>query len=380
VQNMVMYLDIIGSCNLKCPSCPIGNSINKNNNKSMSFDLLRLIVKKSLSEGISSIHLYNWTEPLIHPKIGEFISEIEGNGIACGISSNLNISKNIESAIKANPSFFRISLSGFYQETYMKGHAGGNIEDVKKHMGLLSELRSKYNSKTRVQVYYHRYLDNSDEEVLMKHFSEGLGFEFSSEFASMMPLEKLFQACDAPDTLSEKDRKVISRLALPPSSEVFNIARQYKNMICSLRENQMTLDCQGNVILCCSVFEQKNNLVGRYTEIPLDQIRLIKNTREDLVSRCTKCMENGMHVYAQCPSYKDLRDFSSKMFIENKANQIGVSVFSKKGSDKFDEEIYLSRNPDVREAVLNGYFRSGYDHYLQFGKSEIAAGRRKSVG
>jgi len=376
---MLMYLDIIGSCNLKCPSCPIGNSINKNNNKSMNLDLLKSIAKKSHLEGVSSIHLYNWTEPLIHPKIGEFINEIEGLGISCGVSSNLNIAKNIEQTIKANPSFFRISLSGYHQETYAKGHAGGNIENVKNNMIILSEIKRKFKSKTRVQVYYHRYLDNSDEETLMKHFAEGLGFEFASEFAFMMPLEKLFQACDAPVTLTERDRKIISRLALPPSKEVFNITRQYKDMTCSLRDSQLTLDCEGNVILCCGVFEQKNNLVGKYTEIPLDKIQRIKNTRDDLTSRCTKCMENGTHVYAQCPSYKDLRDFSSKTFIEHKANQIGVSVFAKRGSDNFDEETYLRKNPDVQKAVFNGHFRSGYDHYLQFGKNEIAAGHRSSL-
>ena len=84
----------------------MGNSQNNNYKKPMSIDVFSAIIKKAKTEKINSIHLYNWTEPLVHPKIGEFIDITESNGINCGISSNLNISKNIEEAIKSNPSFF----------------------------------------------------------------------------------------------------------------------------------------------------------------------------------------------------------------------------------------------------------------------------------
>lgn len=36
----------------------------------------------------------------------------------------------------------------------------------------------------------------------------------------------------------------------------------------------------------------------------------------------------------------------------------------------FNEAAYLSRNPDVRTAVLDGLFKSGFDHYEQYGKNE----------
>jgi hypothetical protein len=69
----------------------------------------------------------------------------------------LNITKNIDETIKANPSFFRISLSGFNQDTYQKGHVGGDIELVKNNMRLLSELKKKYSSTTIIEVYFHKY-------------------------------------------------------------------------------------------------------------------------------------------------------------------------------------------------------------------------------
>ena len=92
---MEMLIDIVGTCNLKCPSCPMGNSENNNYKKPMPIDVFSSIIKKAKTEKIRSVYLYNWTKPLINPKIGEFISIVEKNGMECKISSNLNISKNI---------------------------------------------------------------------------------------------------------------------------------------------------------------------------------------------------------------------------------------------------------------------------------------------
>ncbi|PWC40449.1 hypothetical protein TSO352_01055 [Azospirillum sp. TSO35-2] len=36
----------------------------------------------------------------------------------------------------------------------------------------------------------------------------------------------------------------------------------------------------------------------------------------------------------------------------------------------FDEEAYLTANPDVRSAVLAGNFPDGYSHFVQYGMAE----------
>lgn len=79
----------------------------------MQLDMFKQIVDKAKTEGVDTIYLYNWTEPLIHPKIGEFIEIINAAGMGSGISTNLNLAKNMEKALMAEPSYFRISLSGF---------------------------------------------------------------------------------------------------------------------------------------------------------------------------------------------------------------------------------------------------------------------------
>lgn len=52
---------------------------------------------------------------------------------------------------------------------------------------------------------------------------------------------------------------------------------------------------------------------------------------------------------------------------------LAVDVTSK----NFDEVLYLSSNPDVKNAVEQGYFSSGKDHYEKYGKNEV---RRMKTG
>ncbi|MBD1863355.1 MULTISPECIES: S-layer family protein [Trichocoleus] len=40
-------------------------------------------------------------------------------------------------------------------------------------------------------------------------------------------------------------------------------------------------------------------------------------------------------------------------------------------SDLFDESFYLVNNPDVAEAVRQGFFISGFEHFIQFGQFEV---------
>ncbi len=47
-------------------------------------------------------------------------------------------------------------------------------------------------------------------------------------------------------------------------------------------------------------------------------------------------------------------------------------------AENFPEELYLLAFGDVRQAVVDGHFGSGFQHYTAFGRAEIEAGRRHS--
>ncbi|QKV64279.1 radical SAM protein [Pseudomonas sp. 43A] len=375
---MNMYIDIVGACNLSCPSCPMGNSENLNFKKAMQLDMFKQIVAKARTEGVTSIFLYNWTEPLVHPKIGEFIEVINAAGMSSGVSTNLNLAKNMEKALLAEPGFFRISLSGFYQETYKKGHVGGDIEVVKQNMIALHEIKQRLGLSTRVDVYYHRYLDNIEEEALMREFSERLGFHFTTGYSIMMPLEKTLAIIDRDPSVTETDYETLKRLALPPYDDLVNVAQQHHQQSCSLKDNWLVIDCDGNTILCCTIFNQSEYQVGKYLDMPVAELMRRKSTQKNCVDMCSRCAKKGMHVYSMFPNHGVLERHAVNRILdfENLSSQ-GLAVDSELlgragevSAESFDEAQYLQLNDDVRHAVATGQLKSGYQHYVLHGRLE----------
>ena len=70
------YIDIVGSCNLRCPSCPVGNYAAQMPKGLMRLDKYKQIVEKIIAEHPGErifIDLYNWGEPILHKQLPEII-------------------------------------------------------------------------------------------------------------------------------------------------------------------------------------------------------------------------------------------------------------------------------------------------------------------
>ena len=302
-QHFFFNIDVVGSCNLRCPSCPVGNSPDiQNPNGFMEPSLLDSIMNKAISEcNVAGVGLFNWAEPVLHPQLPELIKIVQSYKVPCHISSNLNILKNVDEILSANPSSFRISNSGFTQNIYSSTHRGGNIERVKNNMIKLAESKKKVGSTTSIHVLYHRYLTNLHEESMMRKFAHQLGFEFIPVWAFMMPLEKILSYAENisdmnNSNLTDEDIQTIQKLALP-LKESFEVSARYKHINCSLRDNQMTIDFQGNVQLCCAVFDSQKFKIGSFLDMNLPQLQSLKYSEES-EKTCSKCMNHGIHIYS----------------------------------------------------------------------------------
>lgn len=323
----------MGQCNLRCPSCPTGNYREIQNPMGMmSPELLDQIMAKAKRECIiSGVGLFNWAEPLIHPKIGEMISAVKNHGVICDLSSNLNDIRNIEQALSANPSSLRISTSGFTQDVYGKTHRGGNIEVVKKNMKTLAELKEKLKISTKIHVLYHRYKHNLDDERLMKRYAMDLGFDFIAAWAYFMPLEKMIAFLDGDPTgkmIKQEDRNVIDLLALHPA-EAVKMTREMKSMPCQLKDKQITLDFRGKTMLCCTLYDADKFGVGEYLSTPISEIQRNKKKQEI----CTRCTADGLHSYytyatpaVQVQSVRNLLEQTMQYLVDTPAAGAGGQI------------------------------------------------------
>lgn len=57
--------------------------------------------------------------------------------------------------------------------------------------------------------------------------------------------------------------------------------------------------------------------------------------------------------------------------MEDRSHEAGASILLYATRlPGYQEESYLANNPDVAEAVQNGHFRSGAEHYIRYGRAE----------
>jgi MoaA/NifB/PqqE/SkfB family radical SAM enzyme len=296
------YIDVFSSCNLRCPSCLVGNKFGRGGDIPkglMTAEHLGRILDKATSECIVPwVGLFNWTEPLLHPKLPDLVKEVVGRDLYCMLSSNLNLRPDFdfEALLAARPDWFRISLSGFTQDGYGRGHAGGDIEVVKSQMQRLSAACDSVSSKTSIQVLFHVYKHNVKEADEMRAFAVNLGFAFEAIYAQMYPIEKLLKINRG--EVSADDRQLMDMLVVPVDKALIETSLQPINN-CFMMDDQMVLDVSGRVVLCCGTSLNRENIIGDYMTLDFAEIQRRKN----LNNLCTECMAVNVPAYFNGASY-----------------------------------------------------------------------------
>ena len=318
MNDYIFYVDVFSFCNQRCPSCVVGNkygSLSDWPHGLMSPDLLARILDKAVDEcRVAAVGLYNWTEPLLHPEIAELISVVNARGIDSWISSNLNVLRDPEAILRAAPTWLRISLSGFSQEIYARGHREGNIETVKRNMRRLAEAKEAVgNIGTHIDVIYHEYIDNRHETGAMRDFATSLGFHFSTILAQIFPVEKLIAIADGQETPA--DRTLLNRLALP-LERALAVTSAVKAPSCGLLDDMIVLDVAGNVMLCCGSSMERSNAVGHFLDYPIEELQ----RRRRQLTLCRRCLDLGI------PTYFHGHDAFAQLAAEHEINRAGAGT------------------------------------------------------
>ncbi len=351
----IYWVDVSGTCNLKCPSCATGNYIDsdftagRNPTGFMDLALYQKILTKIKADNVSDrieIHLYTWGEPLLHPKIAKFVDMTKKMGFACGLSSNLNIEKNLKEIVKSGPDYFRISLSGFYQKNYKETHRGGDIRQVKSNMYRLRHLMDQYKSKIAVQVLYHVYKHNAGDDLLMMvKLCEELKFSLDPVWAFFTPFEKNIDYLNG--KISNEDRKVIDTLAIDPR-KVSEAALPYRDQDCNLRKTQMTLNVDGSVQLCCATFDKAHVVANSFLDKPHKELQKLRYEND----MCRICMNKGQHVYLTYQVGDKMDELGEESLKKNNSKFIFKQSSQPKlvlRNGNLDEAIELPRAPQIKQ-------------------------------
>ncbi|MFK7958125.1 MAG: radical SAM protein [Lysobacterales bacterium] len=288
----VYAIDIVGTCNLRCPTCPVGNApLGDRTRGFMSPEMFHEVVAKILDERPSSdpqIWLFNWGEPLLHPQLPTFIEHLNQVGLRSYLSSNLNIRKGLEAMVRANPTDLKVSLSGASEATYQQTHVRGKFAVVEANMRELRRLLDRHQATTNVWVGHHIYRHNQHEIGDMAALCQELNFAHQPVMAFYQPLEALVDIAEGGD---EATKPVLDLLIEPPQRYIKRFANvRDQRFDCELRFNQTVINHDGSVALCCSTYTRANQLAVGFLDEPHEQLQARKYAH----SFCATCYRHGL--------------------------------------------------------------------------------------
>src|SRR5262245_34070130 len=110
-----LTIDTSGSCNLRCPSCPMGRRDQRLAHEFLTLERLSEILAKLRHEGVRvlDVMMQSWTEPTLHPNLSGLIDLVHSFGHPVSLSSHLNNSVDWGRLMASEPEKMRISVSGF---------------------------------------------------------------------------------------------------------------------------------------------------------------------------------------------------------------------------------------------------------------------------
>lgn len=291
------YIDIVGTCNLRCPSCPNGNyqvsdfTGIRRPKGFMQVSLFEKILAKIKQENSDYEHVviavYNWGEPLIHPEFPRFIAAIRAQGFYSDVSTNLNI-RDVKSVVEASPDKLIVSLSGYSPAVYSQTHKRGDSHLVVANLYMLRYYMERLHKNFPVELSYHLYRHNVgyDIERIMSIANE-LGFWFCSDHTYLMPLEKNLAYFDG--TLSSQQQAIVALMLIKPEEQL-ELANLHTLTNCVLWERP-TINFDGSVALCCAAYDYQHNIAPNFLEVSHSELE----ARKRIHKLCKICMDKGLY-------------------------------------------------------------------------------------
>lgn len=222
------FLEVNSACQLRCPTCTKGNMDGYDHQTGiMDTELMeRILDKIALENPKAIVFLYGNSEPALHPRLPECVASIKRRGLNAQISTNCNLVRRVDDLLAAKPDMIIISLSGFTQDIYVRGHAGGDIEKVKVNMRTMAEANNKLDPKVNIAVNFHVYGYNEHEIAPMKEYATSLGLDFFTSIARAISMENTIQHCRAHDPEATPFEVQPGRhdwtTVLPPVGKIFS--------------------------------------------------------------------------------------------------------------------------------------------------------------
>lgn len=285
-------VDVSGACNLRCISCPRGNAPVHRKPGFMSLATYQKLVRKILADDpwTGIITLYNWGEPLLHRELPSIIRATHDAGLLSAISSNLALEKDFEEVVRAAPTWFRISNSG-WGTNYEITHTGARWGTFLANCRRLAEYRDRHAPQMFVELFFHIYAHNRGDFPLMKALCDELGFTLRYRHAALAPLDNVERVIEGRPLAPEVEKtRALQFLSV---EEVMAIAgaSPERDRPCYY-ERHLWIDWDCTIAHCMEWYAPQLTLLDRsFLEATLEEIEEARATSE----HCRNCKARGIH-------------------------------------------------------------------------------------
>ncbi|HAJ27397.1 MAG TPA: hypothetical protein DCG53_09180 [Syntrophus sp. (in: bacteria)] len=298
-----LYFEISGICNANCKYCANGKkSISgRFHRKQASFigisdfeRAIRYLLDNHIIGHQTLISLYQWGEPLLHPRIKDIIEILLDHDLCYSFSTNASFPVYLNARELKNLSQAIISMSGFSQQSYDRIH-GFNFEKIKSNMVNLINRYSENGFLTnKFFIAYHLYQFNIWEVFLAKQFAESLNVPISYSAAYFNDYN-MFRDYLTNKMPYETLKDATSELLTYYYSDVLNNKPLHydcpQNDFLSINEN-----CE--VLLCCGVGRNSQSYsLGKIFNMSLEEIQQQKISQP----LCIECDHLGINYINHTP-------------------------------------------------------------------------------
>jgi radical SAM protein with 4Fe4S-binding SPASM domain len=258
-------IDPTNICNLRCPLCPTGQNLAKRKGM-LPFEKFKEIVDE-LGKYLFEIDLYNWGEPLLNREVYKMIEYSNQNNIRTTISSNLNTlnEKGAEKLINSGLDRLTVSLDGATRETYNKYRIGGDFQKVIGNMKMLVSKKKELGKKNPYITWQFLISKQNEHEIeKARELSKKIGIDYLDIKPMRTDMGK--EIFESDETKINKYKKWL------PTTEKFSrydMKKKKRKLVlksCLFLWTQSVINWEGDVLPCCSVFNEKFSFGNAFDE------------------------------------------------------------------------------------------------------------------
>lgn len=155
---LFLDIEVTNECNLRCPFCQYASMRGKLKKGRISPEMIKKIIDEGADLGLYGVKFNIWGEPLMHPRIYEFVKYAKQKGLIDVYFNTNAVLLNEEACgklIDAGLDRISISFEGYTKGVYEKYRLGSNYEKVLSNIEKLQASKKKLgvkHPKIRIQT------------------------------------------------------------------------------------------------------------------------------------------------------------------------------------------------------------------------------------